>query len=143
MHAERDISHALLRIISCRSAGSNLYTGLKNGYDQLTVESSDKEKVTFLKFGRIECCSAQGGDASLPVLLLCYELGFQIWLLKDAVKEIVSRRDYKIKCARLSSTAGHVLAGHLVLSPSVLEDRCTLTACTSQDKIITCPINED
>ena len=91
-----------------RSAGSSLYSGLKTGYDQLTVESSDKEKVTFLKFGTLEYCNPHGTETSLPVLLLGYELGFQIWLLQDAVKEIVSRRDHKIRSHILSALGNAV-----------------------------------
>lgn len=51
----------------------------------------------FLKFGQLESRSFQGAETSLPILLLGYEIGFQIWLLLDTVKEIVSRRDHKIR----------------------------------------------
>ena len=48
----------------------------------------------------------QQGEVSLPVLLLGYEQGFQIWLLKDCVKEIASRRDNHVRQGHSKPTPG-------------------------------------
>ena len=72
-------------------------TGLKTGYEQLTLDHSDKEKVMFVKFGRLEYQLPKGAESSCAILLLGYDSGFQLWSLRDSVKEIASRRDGPVR----------------------------------------------
>lgn len=81
----------------CRSAGSSFLTGIKAGYDQLTHDNSDRERVRMVKFGRLHYQGNGRPEGSYPVLLLAYGSGFQIWSLRDStVKELVSRRDGRV-----------------------------------------------
>jgi hypothetical protein len=67
--------------------------GLKTGYDHMASDTAYKEKITFLKFGSLECRGSKGVESSCPALLLALDTGFQLWSLSNSVKEIVSRRD--------------------------------------------------
>lgn len=85
--------HPTLRPHPCRSAGSSVCAGLKTGYEHLASDPAHKEKVTFLKFGSLECRGGKGVESSCPALLLGLDTGFHLWSLGNSVKEIVSRRD--------------------------------------------------
>jgi hypothetical protein len=100
-----------------RIAGKSLYTlgsGLctagvavakaaATGYQTLTADRSDKEKVTCARVGEVEWRDpGQGSDRSLPVVLLGYDTGFQVWSLedRDAPAELSSiRRDGAVRWA--------------------------------------------
>ena len=83
---------------SLRSVGASLASGLKAGYDSLTVDSTDKELVTVVKFARLEYRTGSH-HATRRVLLLGYQDGFQVWDLEDArlVRELASRRDGAVR----------------------------------------------
>lgn len=81
----------------CRSAGSSIVTGLKAGYDHITSDHADKEKIVGLHFGFLEV-ERNSGDERVRVLVLLYEIGFQLWSIDgDVVKEVVSRREDPIR----------------------------------------------
>lgn len=78
----------------CRSAGSNVYAGLRTGYEHLASEQKHRERIVFLKFGSLEGRRGVGLEAECSsCLLLALDTGFQIWTLEGSVKEVVSRRD--------------------------------------------------
>ena len=53
-------------------------TGIKAGYDHITADSSEKERILDVRFGHLELLQ---GDQELrhPVMVLVYPLGFQLW----------------------------------------------------------------
>ena len=91
---------------SLRSVGASLASGIKAGYEHLTLDSTDKEMLTLVKFATLEYGTASQ-HTSRRVLLLGYQNGFQVWDLEDArlTRELASRRDGAVRYA-------HLVTGH-------------------------------
>ena len=82
-----------------KSAGSRAGQGILQvvsaGYEQLTTDCTDRERITFARFS---CLSFNTG-LRRSVLLLGYQNGFQVWDVQDSedVQELVSRRDGSVR----------------------------------------------
>ena len=80
-----------------RHVGSSLASGIS----ALTVDTSDKEKISFVKFGQLEYQVSRKAGASTvhrTVLLLGYTTGFQVWDLDSGAPTLlVSRREGPIR----------------------------------------------
>ena len=81
-------------------AGRGILHAVSAGYDHLTCDQSDRENVLFVKFSHLELKSTAGLQ-QIPVLLLGYDTGFQVWDLHDRaqIRELASRRDGAIRQA--------------------------------------------
>ena len=90
-----------------RLAGSSFVTGIRAGYQHLTQDQTDREKVCLVRFGELEFQPKGGGStASCPVLLLGYATGFQVWAVDDAKRELASLRgDGPTRCSAWTALA--------------------------------------
>lgn len=81
-----------------QQAGQGLFHAVAAGYEQLTAESADRERITFVKFVNLEVPHS-AGLLLKAVLLLGYENGFQVWDVQDSndVQELLSRRDGAVR----------------------------------------------
>lgn len=83
------------------SAGTVVVKGLQAGLQTLTADQSGRERVTFARLGQLEWREPGSvSERSLPVVLLGYEAGFQVWSLdeREAPLELVSlRRDGAVR----------------------------------------------
>ena len=97
---QKDITERLgqASLSSLRSVGASLANGIKAGYDSLTVDSSDKELVSFVKFAELEFRTSRGIETR-RALLLGYQNGFQVWDLEDGrlTRELASKRDGAVR----------------------------------------------
>ena len=77
--------------------GSSLASGLSS----LAIDSTDREKVSFVTFSHLEYTSSKpntGGLIRRPVLLIGYTTGFQVWDLgSGAPNVLVSRREGPVR----------------------------------------------
>ncbi len=92
---------------SLRSFGTSLgHVGnnLANGLSALTTDSSDKERITIVKFGELEYTpSKRNGIKTVrrTVLLVGYVTGFQLWDLDSGAPNLlVSRREGPVRCGQ-------------------------------------------
>ena len=77
---------------------------LANGISSLTADSSEKEKISLVKFGQLEYVpsnvSGAGASVHRTVLLLGYTSGFQVWDLEQGAPALlVSRREGPVRWA--------------------------------------------
>ena len=76
---------------------AHVSSSLASGISSLTVDHTDREKVTFVTFSHLEYTSSKSNSSNLiraPVLLLGYTSGFQVWELgSGAPNVLVSRRE--------------------------------------------------
>jgi hypothetical protein len=98
----RELTSSLLSVgASLRTVGATLVEKISSGYEHLTADSSDKEKIDFVKFGFLEYWPQRSGLGveRHRVLLLGYQNGFQVWDVQDCnnVRELVSRRDGPVR----------------------------------------------
>ena len=91
---------------SLRSLGASLgHVGnsLATGISALTTDSSDKERITTVKFGELEYTpSKKNGVKTVrrSVLLVGYATGFQMWDLDSGAPNLlVSRREGPVRSA--------------------------------------------
>ena len=76
-------------------------SSLANGLSFLAVDSTDREKVSFVTFSHLEYTSSKPDSSGLirrPVLLIGYTTGFQVWDLgSGAPNVLVSRREGPVR----------------------------------------------
>ena len=89
-------------------------SSLANGLSSLAVDSTDREKVSFVTFSHLEYTSSKPNSSGLirrPVLLIGYTTGFQVWDLgSGAPNVLVSRREGPVRYENTvlnSSLYGH------------------------------------
>ena len=79
-------------------------SSLANGLSSLAVDSTDREKVSFVTFSHLEYTSSKPNSSGLirrPVLLIGYTTGFQVWDLgSGAPNVLVSRREGPVRYER-------------------------------------------
>lgn len=92
---------------SLRSLGTSLgHVGstLANGLSALTTDSSDKERITIVKFGELEYTPSKRNGVKIvrrTVLLVGYVTGFQLWDLDSGAPNLlVSRREGPVRCGQ-------------------------------------------
>ena len=105
------IASSLLAVGSgLKSVGASVGKTVAAGCAQINANNPEVEKVYFVKFAKVEyMLVVDEGDWSddapaphrvrVPVLLLVYGAGFQIWSLEDSThpRELVSKRDQPIR----------------------------------------------
>ena len=76
-------------------------SSLANGLSSLAIDSTDREKVSFVTFSHLEYTSSKPNSSGLirrPVLLIGYTTGFQVWDLgSGAPNVLVSRREGPVR----------------------------------------------
>ncbi len=71
-------------LCSAARTGAAVAKAAAAGIQTLTSHHGDKERVLWARVGQIEWKDpAQGSDRSLPVCLLGYDTGFQVWSLEE------------------------------------------------------------
>lgn len=79
-------------------AGQGILQAVSASYEQLTTDTTDRERITFATFSQLQL-NERTGPLSRPVLLLGYQNGFQLWDVQDSedVQELLSRRDGPVR----------------------------------------------
>lgn len=83
------------------AAGKFAAAGVQAAVKAVSADHSGRERVTFVRLAEVEWRDSQGRHRRLPVALLGYEAGFQLWSLEgDGPAELLSiRRDGVVRCA--------------------------------------------